>query len=177
MIPLLRYWLDICRLRAAPQDGPASAFIFGLALTCYAMVSVLVMSGNYGILAGTRIALTELVLLVVCVAALLYLQDKTARINQTLTAITGAGSLLGIVALPLALLFTPIPGNDPLPFVISVAWLSLLLWNLVVSAHIMRHALSTGFAVGFAVSFLYMLISTQIVTTLFPQPAGVELVR
>ncbi len=85
MTPLIRFWLDVCLLRAGPQDGPASAFILGFAVTCYTMVSVLVLSGTYGMLAGTRLALADLLLLVVFIALLLYLRGKIARIRQTLS--------------------------------------------------------------------------------------------
>lgn len=172
MTLLFRYWLDLCLLRAAPQDGPASTFNLGFALTCYVMVSVLVMTGGYGMLTGTRLALLELVLLAVFVVLLLYLLDKPARIKQTLAAMAGAGSLLGLLAFPLVLLQGPVSASDSMPVFLSVVWMALLLWNLVVSAHIMRHALSTSFAIGLAVSVLYVLVSTQFVATMFPQQVG-----
>lgn len=173
MTLLFRYWLDLCLLRAAPQDGPASVFILGFALTCYVMVSVLVMTVGYGMLTGTRLALLELVLLAVFVTLLLYLLDKAARIRQTLAAMAGAGSLLGLLAFPLVVLQGPVPEGGSVPVALSLVWLVLLFWNLVVSAHIMRHALSTSFAIGLAVSVLYVLVSTQFAATLFPQQAGV----
>jgi hypothetical protein len=173
MTRLLRYWLDLCLLRAAPQDGPASTFTLGFALTCYAMVSVLVMTGGYGMLTGLGVALLELVLLAVFVMLLLYLLDKAARIRQTLAAMAGAGSLLGLIAFPLVLLQGPVNEEGALPLFLSMLWLALLLWNLVVSAHIMRHALSTSFAMGLAVSVLYLLISTQFAMTVFPEDPGV----
>ncbi|MGB5260936.1 MAG: hypothetical protein WBO34_10500 [Gammaproteobacteria bacterium] len=172
MTRLFRYWLDLCLLRAAPQDGPASTFTLGFALTCYAMVSVLVMTSGYGMLTGARIALLELALLAAFVTVLLYLLDKAARISQTLAAMAGAGSLLGLVAFPLVLLQGPVTDDGALPLLLSLVWVTLLIWNLAVSAHIMRHALSTSFAIGLAVSVLYLLVSTQIAMTVFPQQAG-----
>ena len=175
MVWLVRFWLGLCLLRTAPQDGPASAFMLGITLACYVSVSLLVLAGSYGIQTGVALAFAELVLLAVFVALLLYLTGKLARFNQTLSAMTGAGTLLGLLALPLALLAEPsaVNGGQPL----ALAWLILLLWNLIVSAHIMRHALSTNLVVGFAVSLVYMLLTTQLVLLLFPQlaetmPAG-----
>ena len=172
MSTLIRYWLDVCLLRAAPQDGPASRFILGIAVSCYMMVSVLVLTGSYGMLAGSQVALLELGLLAVFVAVLLYMQGKTARINQTLSAMTGAGTVLGLLALPLVFYSGPVRADESLPVLLSIAWLFLLFWNLLVSAHIMRHALTCSFAIGMGVSLLYMLISMQFVATLFPQLAG-----
>ena len=174
---LFRYWLDLCLLRAAPQDGPSSIFILGFTLTCYAMVSVLVMTGSYGMVTGARMAVVELILLSTFIVVLLYLRGKPARIRQTLSAMTGAGSLLGLLALPVVIMAEPNTGNGFTGFILPLAWITLLFWNLAVSAHIIRHALSMSYAIGVAVSFLYMLFSTQFVVKMFPQqlatiPAG-----
>lgn len=174
MTLLFRYWLELCLLRAAPQDGPGSVFSLGLAMTCYAMVSILVMTAGYGMLAGARMALLELVMLAAFVAMLLYLLNKATRIKQTLAAMAGAGSLLGLVAFPLVLLQGPVSDEGSQPMVLSLFWVALLVWNLVVSAHILRHALSSSFAIGLAVAILYLLISTQFAVTLFPQEMDVS---
>jgi len=172
MTLLFRYWLDLCLLRAAPQDGPASTFILGLALACYGLVSLVVLVGSYDVPVGATLALLDLVLLVVFVTALLYLLGKTARIRQTLAALAGAGALLGLAALPLVLLQAPAAGNGTQGPVFSLVWIVLLVWNVVVSANIMRHALSSSFAMGLAVSILYLLVSTQIVLGMIPDEIG-----
>ena len=169
MLLLFRYWLDLCLLRAGPQDGPGSVFSLVFAITCYAMVSVLVMTSGYGMLAGARLALLELVMLVAFIVLLLYLLNKAARINQTLAAMAGAGSLLGLVAFPLVLMQGPENVDGAVPIALSLVWVALLVWNLMVSAHILRHALSSSFGMGLAVAILYLLISTQFAVTLFPQ--------
>ena len=173
MSRLFRYWLELCLLRATPQDGPGSVFSLGFAMTCYAMVSILVMTASYGMLAGGGLALLELAMLVTFVAALLYLLNKAARINQTLAAMAGAGSLLGLVAFPLILLQGPVPEQGTQPLALSLVWVALLLWNLVVSAHILRHALSSSFTIGLAVSIGYLIISTQVAVMLFPQEMAI----
>jgi hypothetical protein len=44
-------------------------------------------------------------------------------------------------------------------------------WNLVVVAHIMRHALSAGFLVAAGIAILYTLLAMQIIDALFPMSA------
>lgn len=168
MTLLIRYWLDLCLLRAAPQDGPASSFVLGLALTCYAMISVLVLTASYGMLVGARLAILDLLLLVTFILVLLYLSGKITRTYQTLAAMFGAGSLLGLCALPLVLLNNPSTEDTTLPAVASMAWLVLWFWHLVVSAHIIRHALSSNLVVGFVLSLLYMVISTRLALYVIP---------
>ena len=176
MISLLRFWLDLCLFRAAPQDGPASSLLLAIAMACYFMASALSLSGSYGLAVAWPIALTELLLLVIYVAGLLYLFSLQARIGQTLSALTGAGCIIGILSIPLVLFTGPVDADAQLPVMLSLAWLGLLAWNLAVTASIMRHALSRSFAIGLGVALVYMVISMQIITMLFigPGSPGIE---
>ena len=172
MLQLIRSWFDICLLRAQPQDLPASRFLLGLSLACYALVSLLVSVRSSGLAGALQVAVVDLGLLTAFVLCLLYLQNKTARINQTLSALAGCGSLLGIFALPLVLLVQPDQSPDQIPALLRLFWLLLFVWNLLVMAHIMRHALSSSFATGLAFSVLYMLVTMQVIATVFPQQVG-----
>jgi hypothetical protein len=169
MLQLIRLWFDICLFRKAPQDLPASGFLSGLSLTCYVLVSFLVAFPSSGIVSAVQLALLDVLMLVVFVSALLYLQSKTERVGQTLSAMAGSGSLLGLFALPLVLLVDPGLPAEQLSPLLTISWLSLLIWNLFVMAHIMRHALSISFAVGLGAAVLYALVSMQMIATLFPQ--------
>ncbi len=169
MAQLLHFWLKLCLLRAVPQELPASHWLLGFSVTCYAIISTLVMTLSYGFADGVRVALLELGLLASFVVVLLYLTNKPGRIRQTLSALTGAGVVLGLPALLMVMVATPERGTaQPL----SVVWLLLLIWNLLVTAHIMRHALSSSLAIGIGVALLYIIISTQFIVTSFPQLAG-----
>ena len=169
MQQLIKVWLNICLWRAAPQDLPASGMLLSLSLACYALVSMLLSLGSYGLAGAVQLALLDLGLLVVFVLSLLYLQGKTARINQTLSALAGTGSLLGVFALPLIWWAEPGQQPDQVPVLLTLFWLLLLVWNLLVMAHIIRHALSSSVAVGLGVSLLYVLVSMQLIAALFPQ--------
>ena len=169
MLRLIRAWFEICLLRRTPQELPASGYLLGVSLCCYGLVSVLVSSQSYAFNRALLLAGVDLGLLFVFVWSLLYLQNRTARINQTLSALAGSGSLMGLIALPLMLAVGPDAVTEPVPPLLVSLWLLLLLWNLFVMAHIIRHALSSSFAIGFGISLLYALLSMQVITTLFPQ--------
>ena len=169
MLQLIRAWFELCLLRRTPQDLPASGYLLGISLCCYGMVSVLVSSQSYAFNRALLLAGVDLGLLVVFVWSLLSLQNKRARINQTLSALAGSGSLMGMIALPLMLAVGPSTVTEPVPVPLVSLWLLLLLWNLFVMAHIIRHALSSSFVIGFGISLLYALFSMQVITTLFPQ--------
>lgn len=172
MLRLITIWIDICLLRAAPQDLPASRVLPGLALACYVLISFLASLSFYTKGDAFQVAVTDLVLLLAFVSGLLYLQGRTARINQTLSALAGCGSLLGMVALPLVQFLGPDVKAEEVPLVVSVFWLCLFVWNLLVVAHIMRHALSSSLAIGIGVSVIYALINIQVIGALFPAQAG-----
>jgi len=169
MLQLIRAWFDLCLFRKGPQDLPASGFLLGLSLACYVLVSLLVALLSSDINTAVQLAALDVGMLTVFVSALLYLQSKTERVGQTLSAMAGSGSLMGLFALPLVLLVDPQLPADQLSPLLTGSWLSLLIWNLFVMAHIMRHALSTSFAIGLGAAVLYALVSMQIVATLFPQ--------
>ena len=168
MLQLFRAWLNICLLRTAPQDLPASGYLLGLALSCYLGVSFLVSLRSYALLPALLMAVLDTGLLVVFVLVLLYLQDKTVRIIQTLSALSGSGAVLGLFVLPLVFFLEPGQTAVQVPLLVSFFWLCLFCWSIVVVAHIMRHALSTSFAMGIAVSVLYALASMQVLDTVFP---------
>lgn len=170
MIRLLGFWLDLCLLRVPPQDLPASRWLMGFTLACYLLLSVLVASLTHGLAVGIQVALLDLALLAAFVAILLYLTGRPQRIVQTLSALAGSGFILGIPSLLLTLAADSSVGPDN--ETLSMFWLLLLLWNLVVTAHILRHALSASFALGVGVAVMYILVSTQFMITSFPQLAG-----
>ncbi len=167
MLLLIRAWFNICLLRQGPQDLPASGFLLGVSLCCYGLVSVLVSSQSYTFSMALLLTVVDLGLLVVFAWSLLYLQRKAERLNQTLSALAGTGSLMGLIALPLLLTIGPDATSEPVPASLLSLWLLLLLWNLFIMAHIIRHALSSSFAIGFGISLLYALLNMQVIVTLF----------
>ena len=48
-------------------------------------------------------------------------------------------------------------------------WLLLMGWNLLVVAHIIRHALSVILPIAVLIAVLYTLVAMQLITALFPQ--------
>lgn len=168
MLRLITIWLDICLLRAGPQDVPASRVLLWLTLIAYLLVSFLLSQPGYPSAVAARVAGVDLALLVVFVTAPLYLLDKTARIGQTLAALAGSGALLGVLALPVIRVVLAGQVAGEVPPTAALVWLILFGWSLLVVAHIMRHALSVAFAVGLGVAVLYTLVAMQVIGTLFP---------
>jgi hypothetical protein len=168
MSRLILIWLDICVLRAAPQDLPASRELLGLAMAGYLLVSFLLSLPAYPPVDAGQLALMDAVLLVLFAVTVLYIPGKIARLTQTLTALSGTGTLLGLFALPVIQLLSPDHESGQLSLLAGMLWLALFGWNLIVVAHIMRHALSVNLPVAIGIAMLYTLVAMQIIDALFP---------
>ena len=172
MSRLLTIWVDICLLRATPQDLPTSRVLLGLVLVIYTGVSFLISSTSAGTSTALQIALLDALVLIGFIAVILYLMNLRPRFTQTLTALAGAGSLVGLIALPVIHSIAAAQERDLLSEATLFGWLFLVLWSLLVTAHILRHALNVSFFFGAAMAMLYMLISYSFMSTVFPGEAA-----
>ncbi len=164
MLTLLRTWLEMCWLRATPQQVPASSYLLGLALGFYLLVDLLVALPGASWSEAVGLTLLDLGVLAGLTMLLLRVTGKQARFNQTLSALSGTGALLGIVAVPLVLAVQ----QEPAPPLVGLLWLVVMFWSLAVRAHILRHALSVPFGVGLVLSAAYAVTVLWLVQWLFP---------
>ena len=162
---LLRTWLDMCRLRAAPQQLPASPRLLWLALLFYSLVGVAVALPGSGWSMALLLTLLDLGVMAGLTGLVLWATGKPVRFNQTLSALAGTGALLGLLAVPLVL---TVP--DPVPAWAGLLWLGVLFWSLAVRGHILRHALEISFGMGLLVSAGYALVLIWLVRWWFPAP-------
>lgn len=172
MSRLILIWFDICLLRAGPQDLPASRELLGLSMVSYTLASFLLSLPGYPLVAAGQLALMDVSLVVVFAAIALYLTGKMARLTQTLTALSGTGALLGLIALPVIQLLASGKEAGQPALLAGLLWLLLFGWNLIVVAHIMRHALSVNFPVATGIAVLYTLVALQMINALFPMSPG-----
>ena len=165
----LRSWLSVILLRRGPQDDPRSYAGLALALLVYVVTDVLVAGGGSNWSAAWGMTAIDVLVMALLTAALLSLSGKNTRLLQTLTALAGAGGLLGLLALPAVRLSANYSADDQLPGLLVVFWLVLMVWSIVVRAHIYRHALSVNFALATAVAILQAFLVFKLVGRLFPE--------
>ena len=169
MMRLLMIWLDICLLRAGPQDLPASILLKWLALLAYALVAFGVSVMTISSSAALVITFIDIALLAGFTGLILYWSGRPERFNQTLAALSGCGALLGLIAWPLIHHITNLQAQGGPQGLSALLWLVLLAWNLVVVAHIVRHALSVSFLTGMGVSVLYFIVSIYMINKIIYQ--------
>ncbi len=165
---LFTSFVEICLFRRGPQDLPASGFFLGIIFAISILISFLLNLINLPI-QHTALAVMINVLIVVSITWLiLKLYNKPMRFVQTLTAQMGAGIIISVVATPVIVMLAYAEDHNINMTAPVMLWFGLFIWELAVTAHILRHALSTTFIQGFLMSILYPLIYFQLTDFLIP---------
>ena len=148
-------FLNICLLRANPQDLPTSTSLLILALLAHFAVEMLTAFGKVPLWNAFFSSAASTLLLVAVIHTALLLRNLQVRVKQTLTALAGCGAGLILLAfLAISLLHTQLP--------LWLVGLPFLIWLLVVYGHILRHAFSISFGLAIAVSVLYRTVAEVI---------------
>ena len=150
---LLRAFGGVCTFQLAPQDLPRSSALLKMTTLANMGLSVIIYGLESSLGQALFKAVLETAVLFALTFGLLFLMSYGRRLTQTMTAMMGCGTLLGSVAL-LTMLLAPV-----LPQELGLALLRVnFLLNLLVIAHILRHALGTWFLVGLLFAFGYALL-------------------
>ena len=153
---MITFFVQLCLLRRAPQDLPASSALLGVVLIVDLAAGLLV-----GLVSGLGLGLSlaqgiaEIALMLALLQGALRLTGHLGRLTQTATALLGTGALFGLVAtIPLSLDPTGDPESDAAALG-AFLLLALVAWNIVVTGHILRHCfgISLGQGVAIAVGF------------------------
>jgi len=170
MYAVVEPFLEVCLLRRGPQDLPPSGLLLGLALVAYYLVSALTAMAVYGPGVGLLQAGVEVITLAGYTYAGLQVAGRLARFWQTLIALAGTGTVIGLVMVPLVYVLYP-EASGNLAAVASMVYLLLVGWLLAVFGHIFRHALSFGhLGWGVLVALGYLVVSSVVLQGLFPMP-------
>ncbi len=138
MRALFDLFLDICLFRKGPRDVPSSTVLLKMCLLAYGISGMLVLILSVPV----QVALLQMLLDLVLLAGLLYLalilHRHSGRFEQALAALTGTGTLMGLLALPLMvwIVHQGPEGDSTFP---SLLMLALMVWSIAVMAHILRH--------------------------------------
>lgn len=164
---IVRPFVEICLLRRAPQDLPDSTFLLAIMLVAHTVMNILlkavVLDGWNAILAGV----TDTLLVSILTASILYLHGFTARIVQSLSAMTGTGALISLVAIPLFSWHAGAQQSGSVNAVGTLMVFGMVVWSLAVSGHILRHALSVSYLLGILIAVAFYGISYTVFSGLF----------
>jgi hypothetical protein len=174
MSALIRLFWDICTFKRGPQDIPYSSALFALLLIINFVYnfSTLLIPDNKGAThsPGEIIAylLVDAIVSIGIVLLILWTHHRFARSLQTLTALSAADLIIGIADLPFLILASTAGNQVNLIFVFYLGFMVLLIWQLAVYTHILRHALSGGVFQGGGYALLLFVLSLLVHSQMLP---------
>ena len=159
---------EICLFRLGPQDLPASTALLGIIVAISAVISLLLNWINLSFQQAVLAMLVNITVVIILTQLILRLYNKPMRILQTLSAQFGSGVIISVIATPMIVMMAYAVKHDVNLTATAILWLVLLIWEIAVTTHILRHALSTSFIQGFLIAILYPLIYFQLISYLIP---------
>ena len=148
-----------------------SQALLKLSLTVYALSSWLILLVVAGPFNALLQALVDSALLAAMTYGVLISARYGARFVQTLSALAGAGALLGLVALPIFVWIDQEIARSGNPGLPRLLFLGLVVWNVAVIAHVLHHALSVNRWAGLLYALGFFIVSMLIMQMLFPADA------
>lgn len=176
MQSLIGLFFEIVLHRKGPQDVPPAGVVLGFTLIAYLATGGIVLWPSAADMSIVLAQLAvDLTLMVLIFGGLLAATGRADRMRQTFAALFGTSALLSVAALPFVWIATtafvedaPSPGVG-LPVLLStLALFMLLLVSLLVTGHILRHALNWSYAAGVLVAAGYFAVSVTVFRALFP---------
>ena len=158
---ILAFW-RILLLRAGPQSVSASTTVLWLALLLHYTVGLLLALFVMPLSFALLYALVNTLCMVAVVQGLLLLFKKQARTLQSLSALAAGEALLGLLLLPLSLLYYPGSRGDEMSLLLALLSLLVMGWNVALAAHIFRHALGVSRGLGFLYSVVYLIMAVTL---------------
>ena len=165
---VLQKILSMLFLKSAPQDLPyapqfpvqmALVYIFSGVVVLQTTLKPEDMLGGLILSLAVQFSFTYLVL-----GAL----NKTARFVQTMSAILAVGIMFNLLSWPVFILITDTAASETLKSTMSLLFLFIMSWEVLVKAHIFRHALEMRMFSALALSFSLLFISIALSQMFFP---------
>lgn len=91
-----------------------------------------------------------------------------ARFLQTISAMAGVSVLFNLVSWPLLYVVSVETDNEALQTLVSLLFLMLISWEILVKAHIFKHALELSMFKAMVLSFALFFITMTLSQLLFP---------
>ncbi len=168
---LLSVFWAICLFKKKPEDLPYSVALFWLLLISALILDTLTLSLSVPSVDFGTVLLTVTVHQAVslgALAGLLGLLGYSTRINKTLNSFLGTGLVISLLAIPPLLLLRP--ANEPAgPAAIMLVVLNI--WSLMITAHILRHALSVNPVISAVLAVGFFMLSVGLMNALLPETA------
>ncbi len=173
---LFQLFVNICLLRAKPQDLPSSVFLAAVLAVVNLITGTLVVVGSFGsVLGGFLAQLMDIVLVALAFNLALRSVGKGGRFYQAMAAMYGCGILINFLSVPLILMSpeaSALEGGAATSGPWALLYLLLILWAITIGAHIVRHTFDLPFALGVVISLGYFLVINAMLQPFFTPGAA-----
>lgn len=164
MSNLVQDTVALLRLRAGPQDLPASWALTAAAMLFFALQAMVTAQNLSGAGEAARSVLA-LALQFAGITILLRVRGHPERLQQTLLALALTGIALGLLAYLFLLQANP---EVDQPF-LALVWFGIFGWSLAVDANIFRHALGVTMSTGVLIAVLLLAFTYVVLELAFRQ--------
>ena len=164
----LQKLLALLVLKSAPQDLSYSGSLALQLSVAYVLSGVVVLQTTVspdGMFAGMMLGLVVQCLFTYAVLAAL---AKSARFIQTFCALIGVAALFNLLSWPLLSTLSDDMAQESLKSIMSMVFLLLMSWEVLVKAHIFKHALEMKMFGALTLSFALFFISITLSQLLLP---------
>ena len=172
-MPVIQILADIALWRRGPRDlpvsGPLLLAVIGLYVTQSAVQSAIATHREVAVIDG----FADLVVTCVVFAALLAIGRRLYRLPQTLLAVLGTEILLSPLMFVLVSGVSSSREGDVLGMALRIALILMLVWNLLIVAHILRSAFDTSLAVAVLLAIACVLVSYEFTNLWLGDPVTV----
>ena len=164
----LQKLVSLLFLKSAPQDLSYSSRLTVQLVAAYMFSGFIVLQTTLNpddMLAGILLGLfVQYVFTYLVLQAL----GRGSRFLQTFCAILGVGILFNLLSWPVFSVLSDVSTNETLKSSMSLAFLMLISWEVLVKAHIFKHALEMKMFSALALSFSLFFISLALSQLFFP---------
>ena len=165
---VLQKLLALLTLRSAPQDLPYSPSLTVQLAVVYILSGVMIVKTTVSSADTLSGILLGLLVQLVFTYSVLHALDKRPRFVQTFCAILGVSILFNLISWPVFALLADETIDDSLRSSMSLAFLLVISWEVLVKAHIFKHALEmkmySALALSFSLFFISVALSQLILT-------------
>ena len=164
--------LALLFLKSTPQDLPYSMSLTVQLSFFYVLSGVVVLQTTLApddMFAGIVLGLLVQYVFVYAVLAAL---NKSARFMQTFCAVIGASLIFNLLSWPVFTVLADETSQDAMKSSMSLLFLLLISWEVLVKAHIFKNALEMKMFGALALSFSLFFISVTLSQLLFPAEAA-----
>ena len=166
-MPVALRLLAIMLLKAGPQHLPYSISLLGSLVVFYLASGVLVLAASMNIgQAVVNLVLDVAVLFAFSYFCLSVLRLKP-RLVQMVSALTGVGAVYHLLAWPLFIQLQDMQPEQQGVTIVALLMLLLISWQVLVFAHIFRHAMQMSMLRALVLSFGYLFLSIAAAEIIF----------